>query len=162
MTFHAIKARITPVTIGMLVVGLLAIIEVVVVAMLLFRSFTTPPPLAYDQFEYSAFPSSVCPGGVMHYTPNLTVRDARHIEVSRTFWNRTTNRAARLTNGMLVGEVRTAFNYPTEIAGAARATTVDIIVPNLPAGDYYLIVATWGIGTDEARYQVPFTVKSDC
>lgn len=143
-------------------VALFALVEVVIVAVLLTRSFTAPPPLRYTQTIYAPEASALCPGDALRWRPRLTVDQPGHLELSRTFWDRTRNAHALLADGTPSAEIRLGRNFPLDSAGQVRENAAQVVVPDLAPGVYILINVVSRPGAGWAQYEVPFTVRGDC
>lgn len=151
------------------VVGLLSILILNAI-----REIRQPPPIAYDQFEYQPEQALLCPGidkdtGVqttLNYTPTLTVNETGRVSAFRTFWKRHTKQpggnAAVDVHGKVVDPIFEMRNFPRSLKGMPRSNPVRVPLPNLPPGEYWLLVTTVGVESGQADYQVPFTIPEDC
>ena len=121
------------------------------------------PPLHYTQAEYKAEKAVYAPGESMVYSPTLIVARAGRIDVLRSFWSRTKDANATLCSGVSAPTISVSRNFPASVVGNVRGgARVQLLIPPLPPGDYWLLSTATGANGGQGVYQVPFRVERAC
>ncbi len=121
------------------------------------------PPLHYTQAEYKPERTIYAPGEPLVYSPTLIVARAGRIDVLRSFWSRTKDANATLCSGQSAPVIQISRNFPPSTVGNVRGgSRVQLLVPLLPPGDYWLISSASGPNGGQSVYSVPFKVTQAC
>ncbi len=125
------------------------------------------PPFTYTQAEYQAERPVYAPGETLSYTASLTIDRAGAIEIIRGFRARPSSGRARLCNG----QNATTFGknpgdepppFPPEAIGTEVEGRVNISIPELPPGDYWLISSASKKDGGESLTKVAFSITQKC
>lgn len=145
-----------------------ALIMLVFAGVVFYQRIVAPPappepPIHYTQGEYLPERSVYAPGESFVYSPTLVIKTAGRIDVFRSFWDRTHDRNATLCSGGSAPTISIARNFPISTVGNVRGgSRVQLIVPPLPPGDYYLISSASGPNGGQSVYVVPFSIRREC
>ncbi len=141
-----------------------AIVMVAVVAFALFRLARPPePPIHYTQEEYTPNKAVYEPGQSMVYSPTLVIRVPGRVNVLRSFWDRTNDRNAVLCSGQSAPVLQVSRNFPPTTIGNVRSSgRVQLLIPDLPPGEYWLLSSASGPDGGQSQYAVPFSIRKEC
>lgn len=142
-------------------------IAVVGVAVLVYALIlvTSPPepPIHYTQAEYAPARAVYAPGESMVYSPTLIIKAAGRVDVFRSFWDRDRDQNAALCSGGAAPTIAISRNFPMSVIGNVRGgSRVQLLIPNLPPGRYWLLSSASGPGGGQSVYRVPFDVTQKC
>lgn len=139
-------------------------IVVIVVALILVQREGAGPPLSYTEPEYAAERMVYAPGETLVYTASLTIARAGDIEeVERGFRTRPAAGRARLCDGAYAPLIETdPPPFPAEAVGTEVESRIEVPIPNLPPGDYWVISSAKKGDGGEALTEVAFSVLVSC
>lgn len=121
------------------------------------------PPIHYTQDEYLPARAIYAPGQTMIYSPTLIIRTPGRVDVFRSFWNRDKDANAALCSGQPAPTISVSRNFPATTLGNVRGgSRVQVLIPPLPPGRYWLLSSAVGPDGGQSMYQVPFVIAKQC
>ena len=141
-----------------------AVVMVVVLAVILVRLAQPPaPPLSYTQGEYTAERPIYAPGDTLVYTASLTIERAGAVQVVRGWRARQSAARVRLCDGTNAPVVQdTPPPFPPDAVGTEVEGRIEVPVPELPPGDYWLVSTVKKDDGGEAISKVGVIVERPC
>jgi hypothetical protein len=121
------------------------------------------PPLEYTQDIYQSERTIYAPGETLTYTASLTIKRAGVVDLVRGWRTRPAEGRARLCNGEnapIIAETPPPFSpgsVGTEVEGR-----INVVIPQLPPGDYWLVSSVLKRDGGESLTRVPVTIHQAC
>lgn len=131
----------------------------------LLSTFTKPlrieAPFVFSAPSYAPKTALVCPGDTLEWPVAFTVQRAPVMVISvRSIWDVQKNQTVTLPPGATFNAGSLNFTNYTETTHVSR--TAQVVVPDLPPGQYQIRSAVQEFNSQAAAYSVPFQVKQGC
>lgn len=131
----------------------------------LLSTFTKPlrieAPFVFSAPSYTPINATVCPGDTLEWPVAFDVRRAPVMVISvRSIWDVENNQTLTLPPGSAFNAGSLNFTNYTETTHVSR--TAQVVVPDIPPGQYQIRSAVQEFNSQAAAYSVSFAVKEGC